>query len=53
MGWEGERVGIDRRIGVGEGTKRRNEEEMGESGDRYGEWGWGGERVGIGRGNGV
>ena len=45
MGWEGERVGIDRRSGVG----------VGESGDRQEEWG-GRERVvtdswsGVGRG---
>ena len=38
MGWEGERVGIDRRSGVGR-----------ESGDRQEEWGGRGERVGIDR----
>ena len=42
MGWEGERVGIDRKSGVGGG----------ESGDRQLEWGGKG-RVGIDRRSGV
>ena len=39
VGWEGERVGIDRRIGVGRG----------ESGDRQEEWSGRGREVGIDR----
>ena len=47
MGWEGERVGIDRRSGVGGGESGNRQESGvggGESGDGQEEWGergWG------------
>ena len=48
MGWEVERVGIDRGSGVG--GERVGIDKVGEEGIE-GEWGWG-ERVGIDKGGG-
>ena len=39
MGWEGERVGIDRKSGVGEGESGDRQEEWGGRGDKDEEWG--------------
>ena len=36
MGWEGERVGIDRRSGVGGGQSRDRQEEWGGRGREWG-----------------